>query len=122
MNVKKLVSVSLIALSIFVVTGCGRSASNDTPTDEENTNEVTTTSTKSTASEDQCIELMAYAYKAAEYQSKWDNAAFMVRAQKIAVLEEKYNLNDEEYNRICTSLVLNPNFMTMVQKRMAELE
>lgn len=123
MNAKKLLGISAIVVSFIVVAGCGKSASNDVSPDEEGTNEVTNqTETTSKNSEEQCIELMAYAYKAAEYQSKWDNAAFTVRAQKIAVLEAKYNLNEEEYNNICTSLVLNPNFMPMVQKRMAELE
>ena len=122
MNAKKLLGISAIVVSFIVVAGCGRSASNDAPTDEEGTNEVITTWTTSNATEDQCVELMAYAYKAAQYQSQGNNAAFMGLAQKISALEEKYKLNDKEYNRICTSLVLNPNFMKMVQKRMAELE
>ena len=120
---KKVVSLVLIAAGLFFLAGCGSSDKavqepiiNDGTVIEETTNEMT-------ISKEQCIDVMAYALKVVELQTKWDTESAMVWAQKAADLQEWYISDDAAYEEKCGNYALSdPNIMQKAQERALELK
>ena len=65
---KKLVLISIVAFSVLFLVGCGKST---VTTDQTSTTDETT-QTKDTRdlTDKECIELVAYAFKAAQFQAQ----------------------------------------------------
>lgn len=127
MHAKKLLAVGVMALSLTLLAGCG-SAQPGTTTDDNvisgttETTTVETTTPSNLTTNEQCIEMMAYALKGAEYLTTKDMATFYVWATKLADLQKKYGISEKEYEDVCNSMVVDFNFMEKVQKRMTELK
>lgn len=120
---KFLISIFAIGSLAFLVWCGGTKTTDVVPTDGTTVENTTTTTTKTRdLTKDECIELVAYAMKAAQYQAQWDNATFMVWAQKTADLQAKYELNDAQYEESCGMLMTDMTFMKTVQKRITELK
>ncbi|MFA6255758.1 MAG: hypothetical protein WC606_01120 [Candidatus Absconditabacterales bacterium] len=127
MKTKNVLTVSVVACSLLLLTGCGGTKKADVSTGAVTTiNEnVQTTGVANTkpATKDQCIELMAYAFKFAQLQAQGDTTAITTWAQKANDLEVKYRAAGLEYEQACNKLLsADINFMQVVQKRVAELK
>lgn len=124
MHTKKLIGVFAAMSTLALLAGCG-SAQPTTTTDNTVISGTTQTTTVETPTDltknEQCIELMAYSLKGAEYQQKGDLNTFMEWAKKVDALVKSYNLNEKDYQTLCQWFVLEPNFMEKVQKRVSEL-
>lgn len=122
MHAKKLIGIFAAIASLALLAGCW---SSDVVTDDEmltDTIETTTVVAPSNLSQDeQCIEIMAYALKWAEYQQKGDLNTFMEWAKKVDALVKQYNLDDEDYEVLCQWFATQANFMEKVQKRIKQL-
>ena len=68
MNTKKLLFLSAAMFSLLLVAGCGTKTT--TTSDATTSTTPTTTATTTNATKDQCIELMAYAFKVAQLQAQ----------------------------------------------------
>lgn len=123
MHTKKLIGIFAAIASLALLAGCGSSQPEEMI--DETTIETTETSSIETPSnlsrDEQCIEIMAYALKWAEYQQKGDLNTFMEWAKKVDALVKQYNLDDEDYEVLCQWFATQPNFMEKVQKRIQQL-
>ncbi len=126
---KKSLLIAVVACSVLLLAGCGTTKKTDvSPTTGETDTTVTETqspetATTKSATKDECIELMAYAFKVAQYQAKWDTANMAKWAQKANELEIVYRGEGREYETACNKYLADTqNFYTEVQKRMAELK
>jgi hypothetical protein len=74
MNTKKLLSLSVIMFSLVFLAGCGKSTTTipTVTTDPTAVTDTTTTTPENTRdlTQKECIELVAYAFKAAQYQAQ----------------------------------------------------
>gem|GEM_PF-5424441 len=66
MNTKKLLFLSVAMFSLLLVAGCGTKTTTTTPT---TTTTTTTNATTTNATREQCLELMAYAFKVSQLQA-----------------------------------------------------
>jgi hypothetical protein len=74
MYAKKALGFSAIAISLLFIAGCGSTktpaiSTGEVTTVKENVQTPTLTGTKD-ATQDQCIEMMAYAFKVAQFQAQ----------------------------------------------------
>ncbi|MFA6255759.1 MAG: hypothetical protein WC606_01125 [Candidatus Absconditabacterales bacterium] len=123
MHTKKVLMISFTAFSLLLA-GCGSKTvtiPSDTGTNDETT-QVSTTTNTATATREQCVEMMSYALKGAEYLGTKNMAAFYVRAEKLANLEKKYNVSEEEYDKTCNGFLEDITFMDQIEKRMVDLK
>lgn len=129
MHTKRVLAFSLIAFSLLFLVGCKKAPTTPTVTTDQsvvNNGTVTPqtgTTSASDATKDQCIELMAYAFKVAQLQASWDTAAMSVWAQKANDLEIKYRGEGREYEKACNKFLADTtSFYNDVQKRVKELQ
>jgi len=110
--------------SLLLVAGCGTKTTTTTPT---TTTTTTTNATTTNATREQCLELMAYAFKVSQLQALWDTAAMWTWAQKANDLELQLKAKNLEYEQACNKYLANTNMNDMsfyndVQKRVKELK
>ena len=120
---KKLLLLSAVIFSLLLVAGCGTKKADIS--DTGTTAQTTGATTAKDATKDECLELMAYAFKVAQLQALWNTAGMSTRAQKASDLELKYRAEGREYEEACNKYLANTNdmsFYTEVQKRVKELK
>ena len=124
MHAKKSIGVLVAVSSLVLLAGCGSAQPatiNNAKTVEVTTGTKTVEVPTNLSKNDQCIEIMAYSLKGAEYQQKGDLNAFMEWAKKVDAIIKSYNLDEKSYQDLCKGFVLDPNFMQKVQARVKQL-
>lgn len=121
---RKFLSFSVVVCSLLFFVWCGATPSADTSPDEKligndttETQDVTNTVTR-----EQCVELMAYAMKWTEYMGQKDMVKFYMWAEKLQILQEKYNVDDDIYDQVCNEFLVEESFMDEIQTRMWEIK
>lgn len=127
MNTKKLVSMSVVAISFLILAGCGQKKTVETTTVNE-TPQVQDTqvqgavqnTAKVDATKAQCLEMTAYGMKIALDTAQWNNTSKWL--QKGADLEQKFRAENVEYEEACNKFMSDPAFIQEVQKSLQELK
>jgi len=122
---KKLLGLSLIVCSVIVLAGCGskKSAVVDTTTTDTTVPAVTATNGKKVdATKAQCLEMITYGMNLAIAQWKWDTTTVAKLTQEAATLQEKFNMDNVEYELACNKYMTDASFIKEVQKLTTQLK